>query len=200
MNARTWAGIAFLSALLAAPWTAAAATDVQWNFTALLDGKPIGTHRFSVRAQGPERLVQSAADFDVRILGLSAYRYRHRAAETWQGDCLAALEASTDDDGSRSDVKVQPSPGCVMSFAYWNPAIRGQARLLNAQTGQVDAVQVRRMDSGTIVVRGKPVSAVRWRISGPPQPVDVWYAADTDEWIGLDSTVAGNRQLSYRLR
>jgi hypothetical protein len=28
--------------------------------------------------------------------------------------------------------------------------------------------------------------------------VDVWYSADGD-WVGLDSTVAGGRQLSYRL-
>jgi hypothetical protein len=47
-------------------------------------------------------------------------------------------------------------------------------------------------------VRGLPTAATRWRITGPAQPIDIWYSLQGD-WVGLDSTVAGGRQLSYRL-
>ena len=190
----------------------------EWNFRALLDGKPIGQHRFSVTlvsgAQGDERRVLSEASFAVKFLGITAYRYRHKATEEWRGECLTALTATTDDDGKPSSVRTeadgdaltiktasatQSLSGCVMSFAYWNPAIQTQTRLLNAQTGKAEAVQVSRIGSGSVEVRGQPVSATRFRITGPAEPIDVWYSAQGD-WIGLDSLVGGGRKLSYRLQ
>ncbi|MDH6593411.1 hypothetical protein M2165_003300 [Variovorax sp. TBS-050B] len=187
-----------------------------WNFGVFLDDQPIGEHRFSVTGPADARKVISEASFRVKLLGLTVYRYRHRAVEQWQGDCLSELEASTDDDGEASRVRAQPQgdaglavvtltgtqalKGCVMSFAYWNPAIQRQARLLNAQTGRSENVQVRAMGGGTVEVRGRPVAATRWRIDGPAQPIDVWYAAEGGEWLALDSTVDGGRRLSYRLK
>ena len=200
----------------------------EWNFRALLDGKPIGQHRFSVTANagakvgavgavgalGEERRVISEASFAVKFLGITAYRYRHKATEQWRGDCLTALTASTDDDGKASSVRTeadgetlsvktaaatQSLSGCVMTFAYWNPAIQTQTRLLNAQTGKAEVVQVNRVGSGSVEVRGQPVAATRFRITGAAEPIDVWYSAQ-GEWIGLDALVAGGRKLSYRLQ
>ncbi len=185
-----------------------------WDFRVLLDGKPIGAHRFSVDADGDATTVSGEASFAVKVLGLTAYRYIHEVNERWRGSCLTGLVAKTDDNGRMSAVRIEPredrlivsSPagtrpieGCVMSFAYWNPAIRVQTRLLNAQTGNLEAVSVQRIDDAPIEVRGKPVTARRYRIVGPAQPIDVWYTAD-GEWIGLDSKVDGRRQLSYRLQ
>jgi hypothetical protein len=205
-----------LALTLAASLGAAHAADgaSEWTFRAYLDGRPIGQHRFSLGGQGLVREALSDADFAVRILGVTAYRYRHTATEQWRGDCLAALVSTTDDDGKRSSVRgeregdvfavragsvTESIPGCVMSFAYWNPAIRSQTRLLNAQTGQLESVQVQPVGGGSIEVRGKPVAAAGFRITGPANPIVVWYS-EQGEWIGLDSTVAGGRRLSYRLQ
>ncbi|KQP35290.1 DUF6134 family protein [Pseudorhodoferax sp. Leaf274] len=183
------------------------------EFGVTLDDQPIGTHRFTLGGTPQARTVRSEAAFAVKLLGLTVYRYRHQASEQWRGDCLAALDASTDDDGQPGKVQAQARgdvlqvtgpagalslPGCVMSYAYWNPAMRLQTQLLNAQTGRHEAVRIRRMDSGTVDVRGQPRSAERWRIEGPEQPIDVWYTPAGD-WVGLDSTVRSGRQLRYRL-
>ena len=174
----------------------------EWNFRALLDGKPIGQHRFSVTGQGDERQVVSEANFKVRFLGITAYRYRHQATEQWRDGCLSAMNSTTDDDGKPESVRADQNDallnGCVMSFAYWNPAIQTQTRLLNAQTGKLEAVQVKRIGSGSVEVRGKPIEATEFRITGAANPIVVWYSAQ-GEWVGLDSTVAGGRKLSYRL-
>ena len=90
----------------------AAAADLpppgQWDFVARLDGRPVGSHRFVLEAEGPDgaqRRLVSEARFDVKLLGLTVYRYRHRAEERWQGDCLASLTARTDDDGAVTEVE-----------------------------------------------------------------------------------------------
>jgi hypothetical protein len=186
--------------VLLACLAASSAGATEWNFRALLDDKPIGTHRFSVRVQGDERTLVSEASFAVTFLGMTAYRYRHEAIEQWRGDCLSDLNSTTDDDGKTSRVHLGADAlkGCVMSFAYWNPLIQTQTRLLNAQTGRFESVQVTRVGPGTLEVRGMPTAATRWRITGPARPIDVWYSMQGD-WIGLDSTVPGGRKLSYRL-
>ena len=212
------AGLAALAGVHSAAAEAALPPTGEWNFRALLDGKPIGQHRFSVTlvsgAQGDERRVLSEASFAVKFLGITAYRYRHKATEQWRGECLTALSATTDDDGKASSVRTeadgdaltiktasatQSLSGCVMTFAYWNPAIQTQTRLLNAQTGKAESVQVSRAGSGSVEVRGQPVAATRFRITGPAEPIDVWYSAQ-GEWVGLDSLVGGGRRLSYRLQ
>jgi hypothetical protein len=190
-----------LTGLLGAGHAAGASGETDWNFRALLDGKPIGSHRFSLSpGPGDERTLVSEADFAVKILGLTAYRYHHRATEHWRGDSLTDISASTDDDGKVTTVHLGPealSAG-AMSFAYWNPKIQTRTRLLNAQTGRFENVQISRVGAGTLSVRGVPVPAVRWRITGAKQPIDVWYS-DQGEWIGLDSVVDGAHKLSYRL-
>ena len=200
---------------------AASAPTGEWTFAAFLNDKPIGEHRFSISGAGDERRVVGEANFDVRFIGISAYRYQHKVVEKWRGNCLVDLVSRTDDDGKIMHVRTQtdgdvspgseglvvfadnaaglPVPGCVMSFAYWNPAVQTQTRLLNAQTGKLEKVQITRVGSGEMDVRGQPTVATRWRITGATNPIDVWYSAAGD-WIGLDSTVGGSRKLTYRLK
>ncbi|MDP9989835.1 hypothetical protein J2W28_000786 [Variovorax boronicumulans] len=205
--------------VLAALWCGAASAagpaSGEWNFRVLLDDSPIGEHRFALVPTGEERKLTSEAQFAVKLLGVTVYRYRHSATEQWRGDCLRQLASKTDDDGTPEKVDAnatgdnaltvttakgtQSIDGCVMSFAYWNPALRKQERLLNSQSGKLEAVQVSRTGSGTVEVRGQQVAATRWRIATPAQPIDIWYSAE-GEWIGLDSTVSGGRKLSYRLK
>lgn len=193
----------------------AAATD--WLFDVLLDGQPIGTHRFSLASvDGGGSRVSSEARFDVKLLGLSLYRYRHRVDERWSGGCLASIDARTDDNGKLTEVRGQaegdrfelrvrederPAPadttrGCLMSFAYWNPALATQTRLLDPGSGRVAPVEVDTITAAPADLR-QPTPVRGLRIRGLPQPIDVWYAGE--RWVGLDTFVSGGRRLSYRL-
>jgi len=188
----------------------------QWRFAVFLDDEPIGTHDFVLApAADGNRSLRSDADFRVRLLGVPVYRYRHLAQEHWRGSCLQSLDARTEDGSERTRVQLRTDErgglqletpqgvarvdGCIMSFAYWNPALRQQAELLNAQTGAMERVQWQRMESAPIAERGVQVAAVRWRLTGTAQPLDVWWTEDC-RWLGLDATVRGGRRLSYRLR
>ena len=78
--------------------TAAQAQVQQWDFQVFLDDKPIGYHRYTLREAGAERELTSEARFDVKLLFITAYRYAHDASESWRGNCLARLNARTDDN------------------------------------------------------------------------------------------------------
>ena len=169
-----------------------------WDFRVYLDDSAIGSHRFTLGKRGEESELLSEVRFDVKVLFFTAYRYAHRAAERWRGDCLVSLDARTDDNGRQLAVSRPALEGCVMSFAYWNPQMLRMPRLLNAQTGELETVSITALGDDNIAVRGATVAAKRYRITGPKNPIELWYSA-SGEWLALDSTVEGGRRLRYRL-
>jgi hypothetical protein len=198
------------SALFAA--TPLAADVRAWNFRVLLDDSEIGFHRFTLRQQAGERELTSEARFDVKLLFVSAYRYAHDATERWRDDCLVAVNARTDDNGDRHRVAAARAGerlvvetdkgrddlgGCVMTFAYWNPQMLRQTRLLNAQTGEYLDVNIAARGRETIAVRGAPVEARRYAVRGPGLAIDLWYSADGYDWLALESVTDGGRRLRY---
>ena len=206
------ARIALAAAFAAAAGTAAAEVRT-WDFRVTLDDREIGRHRFTLAArESGERELRSEARFDVRVLFIDAFRYRHEAAERWQGECLRGLESRTDTNGNLESVRAQTQAGrlvvesggrreahdgCVMSFAYWNPRVLGARRLLNSQTGELLPVRVTRIGEETIDAGGRAVTAERHRIEAPKLTIDLWYAGD--QWLALESPAAGGRRLRYRL-
>lgn len=171
----------------------------RWDFTVTLDGKPVGTHRFVIEGNAQARRVESRASFVVRLLGIPVYRYRHEADERWQGDCLRQLRADTDDDGQRRTVDQAFDQDCLMAFAYWNPRVVQQQRLVDPQTGEPAPVRFERLPDAQIAHRGQSVPARGWRLQTREQRIGIWYAADTGRWIALDADLAGGRRLAYRL-
>jgi hypothetical protein len=171
----------------------------EWAFAATLDGKPIGTHRFVVRGTSSSREVDSSAQLLVRVLGIPVYRYGHQAQERWQGDCLRDLKSQTDDDGKPVRVDKRIEGDCMMSFAYWNPRLPTQQRLVNPQTGMAEPVRIEPLPDADIEVRGRTVPARGWLLQAATQRIRVWYAIQGGRWIALDAEVSGGRTLSYRL-
>ena len=103
--------MAILALAIAVPSLAAGSTT-DWEFEVLLDARPIGTHRFEVVDAGNGlQSVSSEADFAVKLLGFTVYRYHHLAKEQWRADCLSAVNARTDDDGEVTVVKGEYDAG-----------------------------------------------------------------------------------------
>jgi hypothetical protein len=206
------------AALLGMCWLAAAdaraAQSARHLFDVLLDGKPIGTHEFQVARTGTVERVLSAARFDVRVLGIPVYRYRHGAEEHWDGGCLLRIDAHTSDNGSELRVRgargeggfqvETPEPlrarsACVSSYAYWDPVrLLASTRLLNPQTGRFDDVKIDLLGEEEIQVGGERRTARRYRIGSDAPAIELWYSP-AGQWLQLASTVRGGRRLLYRL-
>lgn len=196
------------------PGLALANVEREWRFRVLLDGSEIGTHTFRVAERDGERRVDSDARFKVRLFFIDAYTYAHEARERWQGECLTGLESRTDDNGKRIAVRgagdgarfeVERAgararhPGCVMSFAYWNPAMLKQPQLLNVQTGELTDVRVEPLGEETLRVRGAPTSTRRYALHAPKVRIDLWYAAG-ESWVQLESRTESGRMLRYEIQ
>ncbi|MEI7869576.1 MAG: DUF6134 family protein [Candidatus Methylumidiphilus sp.] len=191
----------------------AGGNDDNWNFKVYLDDKPVGFHNFTVDGESKERKLKSTARFDVDFFIFNAYSYRHESNERWNGNCVAEINATTNDNGEKISVYGKAEqvnfhlttnnaqselPACVMTFAYWNPEMLTQKRLLNPQNGEYLDVEIKQIGQDTIKVRGENVPASHYRLKSEKFLIDLWYSADR-RWLALDSTLENGRILHYRL-
>ena len=196
---------------------AAASTKDELTFEVLLDDKPIGMHRFRIADGGPTRVVESEASFDVRILGIPVYRYRHGNTETWQNGCLTRIESETDANGTPYAVDLSRTAkgytiatptetrthevDCLMSFAYWDQRFLRQQRLLNTQTGELVAVEIQSLGESERKIANRAVPVKEYRVLAAPQKVDikVFYHGVDGRWVALESVLENGRTLRYAL-
>lgn len=185
-----------------------------WHFTVLLDGRPIGSHDFSVSRAVDDVQVRSHASFRVTALFLPLYQYEHEDLEDWRSSCLARIQAHTRDNGRESVVQGEPTrggfevrgpqgalvlPGCVMSFAYWDTRILCAHRLLNAQTGAYEPVEITSLGSATVRVRDQAVAADHYALATGKFRIELWYSR-AGEWLALQSRSDQGRTLRYEIR
>ena len=186
---------------------------VEWNFRVYLDDSEIGYHRFQLTDTKESQKLFTEADFRVKFLFLTAYKYQHKNVETWRNDCLQAIESETDINGESFAVRGLQKPNvfafeageletvvsdCVNTFAYWNADFLDKSRLLNSQTGELMPITVEPLPEENITVRGVATTARKYRLLAEDLNLDLWYSED-DEWLGLESTTKSGRKLRYEL-
>lgn len=183
----------------------------RYDFKVFLGDKEIGHHKFMVTPHDDQTYVSSEASFDVRFLFINAYSYLHQNNEVWKGDCLQAIDATTDDNGEQLFVRgkyqeqglqlhthegSQKLSGCVRTFAYWDPELLNSQQLLNVQTGKLEEVNIQSLGKAVLVKDGNNVMAKQYRITNPKFSIDLWYSKD-QEWLALESTTDTGARLRY---
>lgn len=184
-----------------------------WDFDVYLNDKKVGKHSFTVSETDGMKRVQSQANFNVKVLFITAYQYEHSAAERWAGNCLVEFDASTNANGERIRVSGQQTstgfliesgespvklPECVMTFAYWNPEFLEQPQLLNPQTGEFVDIRVEEVGNELLEIRGQTVAATRFSLKAREVDLTLWYSSD-DEWLALESVAKGGHIIRYEL-
>ena len=187
--------------------------EKQWQFDVALDGKPIGFHTFELQQDGSKQVLTTEASFDVKFLFVTAFRYRHQNTEIWNDGCLLSIDASTDSNGKQLDVRGELGgerfnlqsadgsktlPGCVQTFAYWNPEVLESQKLLNSQTGVYEDVTVTLEGPDQVSVGGNPVDALRYRLSAQAGDIKLWYSSEDKIWLGLEAPAKGGRKIRYQ--
>ena len=177
------------------------------------DNRKIGYHRFNVSEDGSRRVLETEAAFDVKLLFITAFRYRHSNVEVWDDGCLESIDARTDSNGKTFEVKgtrkadrlsIMRNNGddeleeCVRTFAYWDSAVLESERLLNSQTGEYESVSVREDGDDVVKIDGTPIAARRYVLSAKAGDIRLWYASDTDTWLALEAPAKGGRTILYQ--
>jgi len=207
---RLAAGLVYsLTALL--PVTANATVEHEWHFKVYLDNKAIGHHYFRVTREGKQERLDTRADFDVTLLKIPFFTYRHENIELWYDQCLTSIASTTNQNGELFSVQGAAKeqgfhlvtndsettlPACISTFAYWDKSFLQNDRLLNSQTGEYLEVDVEDLGEKSIRVRNSNVSANHYKLTAEALDIDLWYSGD-DQWLALQSTTSKGRVLRY---
>ncbi|OIP99308.1 MAG: hypothetical protein AUK35_08425 [Zetaproteobacteria bacterium CG2_30_46_52] len=216
MKSTVWVALTLFALLglgQGAAWAnEALSLEKAWNFKVYLDDSELGSQRFEVTPTADGTEVRIQATFDYEIMFVNMYSYRHRNLEVWKDGCLSSIEASTDDDGEtffvsgtkqkdvllvRSKSGEQRLQGCVKTYAYWDPSFLKSEQLLNSQTGEYQSINVQTLGADAIEVAGKARATNHYKITNNDFDIELWYDADTAEWLGLRSTTADGNVLRY---
>ena len=188
----------------------------EWAFDVYLDNNKIGKHTFEL---GSNNVLTSHALFNVKVLFIDAYKYDHSAKEQWKNGCLSSLESKTIENKVITQVKADSVSGefkllnpntdtkfsdCVMTFAYWNPKILEQTKLLNPQNAEYLNITTEKLTSEPLLVKGKLIETTRYKIKGALNGknklnLELWYNL-RNEWVGLKSITPEGYNITYKLR
>ena len=182
--------------------TDAEKSDVErMEFDVFLGDRPIGNHEFVLSNDDDETTVAINADFKVKVLFVTAYRYEHENVEVWAGDCLQSIDATTVVNGEEYTVDGdQSEKQCARSFAYWDRSLLDSAELLNSQTGDFVPTTLTAVGEGELTIGDEKVAVDRYRLTGDDLEITLSYTEDdagNEEWVGLSTEVEGGRTLNY---
>jgi hypothetical protein len=185
-----------------------------WNFKVFYGDKEIGEHHFSLQKEGDKRRVMIEADFNIDILFINVYSYKHKNTEIWEGSCLSTIESITDDNGEafitngkyengvfkiNSKQGTNEVVGCVSTFAYWDKSFLDNEVLLNSQTGEIVDVDISFVADEKILIRDKVVNAKRYKLKSDKLNIDLWYS-DENQWLALNSITKDGTNLRYQMK
>ena len=198
-----------LALLLTLLLPAAAGAEIRrYDFEVRRDGSPIGSHVVVVEKQAQETLVRVALDLAVTFGPITLYRYKHRSTERWLDGRLAAVDAETDDDGTKLWLRAraeggrivvdgpdgrQEGPAGTIPSSYWNPGLRTADAWIETHWGVLAPVKVTR--EAPVAVRlpgGVEVRAIPHRITSEKAEVTPLYTEE-GQWVGLTFDLWGAR-------
>lgn len=190
---RSAAALMSAAALLAAAQQAQAET---LNYTVTRDGSTIGTHTVSIDETDAATQVEIDTDIEVKVLFVTAYKFKHSSREQWQNGKLVSITSTTDDDGTPKELKARAEGGRItidslvkgqdrrqfadahtLPASLWNPATVEQSALLNTLDGQVMNIHVEDKGQGTVEAGGTSVTAHYYAIGGELTR-ELWFDAN----------------------
>jgi hypothetical protein len=167
----------------------------QRDYEIRVDGKPAGTSRLTMIEKGDTTHVEARAKVEVKLFGFSAYSYTVASHETWKDARLVEMKCSAVEDGKKTEVEVSPAgqelrvrvngknasamrPD-VWTSSYWKLADKkfhnNQVPILDADSGTVNNGQLQYVGTETLKVGGKAEECFRFRVTGIPVPIDLWF-------------------------
>ena len=160
------------------------------SYDILRGGTVIGSQTVRYTLAGPDMTVDITVMAAIRTLGVRVYVYDHHGVEHWHDGQMVSLVTKTDDDGTPRQVNAVrdpvtgwhgttgPSPGMapLLASSLWNNQTTTATRLLDRETGAIQAVHVSPAGQETVQLGSRTIAAQRFDIAGVV-PGSAWYDA-----------------------
>ena len=145
------------------------------QFDVIRKGRDIGDYTLKFRGKGDDLTVSVLTDVMVRVpvIGVSAYNFNQTGTETWKNGKLAALETTTDDNGTAHSIRVGAT--ALVPASLWSADIVKSTQILNTIDGSTDRISVRNLGTETVETGHGAVEAQHFAISGDLQR-ELWFA------------------------
>lgn len=186
------------------------------NYTVTRDGSDIGTHTVAISDQGGATEVDVQTDIEVKVLFVTAYKFKHTSHEKWRDGRLMAISSTTDDDGTPKQLNArlngeqlvinaqikdqdrrQTADAGVLPASLWHPDTVEQSALLNTLDGEIMDIVVENKGTETVPAGGKDVQATQYSISGELTR-DLWFD-DAGRLVRMRFPDKTNSEIVYAL-
>ncbi len=180
------------------PASVQAAPPQDLKFLALYQGSPVGTHSVSFLRDDDYLVVTSHVDIAIKVLFFTAFRFEHKAVETWRSRRLVSVESTTDDngtdltvsghvthDGFRIDGTGGPflADGALLTTnTLWDNRLIHESRIIDVQNGGESGLVVKPLGTELVDTPQGPVIASRFRIITPDYAGSLFFDAD-GRWV-----------------
>ena len=194
-----------LSALLTlAPLAARAAPSVRrLVFDIFRNGDKIGVHQTTITRDGAKTTLDTQTNVQVKVAFITAYNYEFLAQEIWLDNHFDSFVSSTDDNGAKHLVRVDPKGGKLVVTAngksaiappnavpgsFWNEQLMRSGPIVMIETGQVLQVTIKLVgqEPGP---KGKKLD--HYKVSGGLER-DIWFQDGTPVRYQLKATRDGS--------
>jgi hypothetical protein len=156
------------------------------------DGKEIGAETISIEHQAERLIVNLAIHLQVKMLGVTVYRFDQDSTESWSAGTFQELSSRTSDNGSQHRVQVSRQAsalqmqadrkltsldlGSVPGSQWFEPRFQS-ATLIHNVDGHLQHVTVRKLGTEQIQAGKAWIEARHYRFSGDLSD-DFWFGAD----------------------
>jgi hypothetical protein len=154
--------------------------------------KEIGTETISIERQAERLVVNLAVHLQVKMLGMTVYRFDQDSAETWSGDRLERLTSQTLDNGTRHRISVSRRAAALemqadqtsssiaettLPGSQWYEPHFANATLIHNVDGRLLHVTALRLGTETLRLGEAQIEARHYRFSGDVTD-DFWFDGD----------------------
>lgn len=203
-------GGAAAMAPLATPTILRAAESGRRSFTIIREGDDIGSHVVDIRRSGDEISAAIDIEIQVKLLGITAYRYEMTARETWKAGMLVSLESEVNDDGDPDHARAKAVggvieidgsdhqgtvPGDSVPTSYWSHEFLNRGIWINSQTGVPIAVTAAEAGPGDAPGPNGRIETRTWTVKGDNLDI-VLHFIDRD-WVSIEFD-ANDEPATYR--
>src|SRR3954470_13844537 len=159
---------------------ATAPTDLQLNV--FRQASPIAAHVSPFAQTGGTWQVASEVDLRVKVAFITVYSYRQTSNDDWEDEVLVRSRIQTNDDGKETSVEAEARDGklavqgpagsyttplgAMTDISFWNEAITRGPALVDSQSAELIKIQVEAATREQIEVRGQPINARRFSMTG----------------------------------